>query len=126
VVTKHLVTHWNAGATIIPSARNDIGDRAMATGYNLGQSCIWLIHPRFNAMLETVWMGSESVVGPGQTQRAHDLLVNPGVRWAFNFPSGLQIVPGISVPIGVGPSAGDKGIFVYLSFEHPFRNIGGK
>ena len=63
------------------------------------------------------------VVGRGQTQRQHDLLLNPGARWALNFANGLQIVPGISFPIGVGPSAGDKGVFVYLSFEHPFRAL---
>lgn len=123
VVNKHLVTHWNAGATVVPSARNELGDRALTNGYNMGQSFIWLAHPRFNVMLETIWAGSEAVAGPGRTQRSHDLLVNPGIRWAHNFASGLQIVPGIGFPIGVGPSAGDKGVFVYLSFEHPFRVI---
>jgi len=123
VLNKHLVTHWNAGATIIPSAKNELGDSARTMGYNLGQSFIWLAHPRFNVMLETVWSGSESVVGPSQTQRSHDLLISPGIRWAHNFKNGLQIVPGIGVPLGVGPSAGDKGLFVYLSFEHPFREI---
>ncbi len=120
VVNKKLVTHWNAGATFVPSARNPAGDRAATYGYNLGQSFIWRIRPRFNAMLETVWTGSESVVAPGRTARSHSLLVSPGIRWAHNFPSGLQIVPGIAVPIGVGPSRGEKGIFLYLSFEHPF------
>jgi hypothetical protein len=43
-----------------------------------------------------------------------------GVRGAINFASGLQIVPGVAIPIGVGPSHGDRGVFVYLSFEHPF------
>jgi hypothetical protein len=123
VVNKHLVTHWNAGATIVPSARNEVGDRATTTGYNLGQSFIWLAHPRFNVMFETLWAGSESVVARGRTQRSHDLLLNPGVRWAHNFANGLQIVPGISIPIGVGPSAGEKGVYVYLSFEHPFRML---
>ena len=120
VVNQKLVTHWNAGTTIVPAARNPAGDRAATYGYNLGQSFIWRIHPRFNAMLETVWTGSESVVAPGRTARSHSLLVSPGIRWAHNFPSGLQIVPGIAVPIGVGPSRGEKGIFLYLSFEHPF------
>jgi hypothetical protein len=32
----------------------------------------------------------------------------------------LQIVPGLAIPLGLGPSKGDKGVFVYLSFEHPF------
>ncbi|MGH9671456.1 MAG: hypothetical protein ACRD3A_15235, partial [Terriglobales bacterium] len=120
VVNKKLVTHWNAGTTIVPGARNPAGDRAAAFGYNLGQSFIWRLHPRFNAMLETVWVGSERVVAPGRTERQHSLFLNPGIRWAHNFPGGLQIVPGIAVPIGLGPSRGEKGIFLYLSFEHPF------
>ena len=28
------------------------------------------------------------------------------------------------MPIGVGPSAGERGVFFYLSFEHPFRGAG--
>ena len=120
VVNRKLVTHWNAGTTIVPSARNPAGDHAAAYGYNLGQSFIWQIRPRFNAMLETVWTSAELVVAPGQTARQNVLLVNPGIRWAYNFKNGLQIVPGIAVPIGVGPSRGEKGIFLYLSFEHPF------
>ena len=30
--------------------------------------------------------------------------LNPGVRWAFDFDSGLQIVPGVAYTIGLGPS----------------------
>lgn len=120
VVNKKLVTHWNAGTTIVPTTRDSAGNRAATYSYNLGQSFIWQIRPRFNGMLETVWVGSEVVVAPGQTTRQNTLLLNPGIRWAYNFKSGLQIVPGISVPIGVGPSRGEKGIFLYLSFEHPF------
>ncbi|HZK78257.1 MAG TPA: hypothetical protein VFC35_05065 [Gemmatimonadaceae bacterium] len=50
--------------------------------------------------------------------------ISPGVRAAFNFASGLQIVPGIAFPIGVGPSSGERGAFIYLSFEHPFNDQG--
>jgi hypothetical protein len=120
VVSKRFVTHWNAGATWAPHARNDAGDKAGAVGANLGQSTIWLIKPRFNALVETAWTSSESVMAAGKTQRFQTLYINPGVRWAYNFKSGLQIVPGVAVPIGVGPSAGEKGIIGYLSFEHPF------
>jgi hypothetical protein len=123
VLKEHLVTHWNAGMTMVPHARNEFGDRAATYGYNLGQSFVWLIHPRFNALVETSWAGSEDVIGQGRTQRVHDLLISPGVRWAYNFKNGLQIVPGIAVPMGVGPSAGEKGIFLYLSIEHPFRAL---
>lgn len=117
-ISKRFITHWNAGATLVPSARNELGDRATASGFNLGQSTIWLARPRFNVLLETVWQGWQSVSGPGRTQGNHALLLNPGVRWAHNFANGLQIVPGISVPIGVGPSSG-TGVSFYLSFEHP-------
>jgi hypothetical protein len=114
-----LITHLNAGATIIPHAQNIGRDRALTTGYNLGQSIIWLAKPRFNVMLETVWTGSEAVIVQDRTQRSHSLLVSPGVRWAYNLSHGLQIVPGLAAPIGAGPSAGEKGLIVYLSFEHP-------
>jgi hypothetical protein len=31
------------------------------------------------------------------------------------------VVPGLAWPIGIGPSGGTDYLFVYLSFEHPFR-----
>ena len=120
VFSPRLVTHWNAGATLVPSASNAAGDRAFVSGYNLGQSFVWLAHPRFNVLLETVWTSSQAVAGPARTQTERSLLLNPGVRWAYNLKSGMQIVPGIGVPIGAGPSAGERGVFLYLSFEHPF------
>ncbi|MGD0014115.1 MAG: transporter [Bryobacteraceae bacterium] len=120
VLARQWVTHSNVGTTLIPSARNERGERAAVTGYNLGQSVVFLARPRFNLMLETLWTGSESVVTPGRTQRTHGLLISPGVRWAYNLRGRLQIVPGVAVPLGVGPSAGERGLFFYLSFEHPF------
>ena len=123
VVNPKLVTHWNAGATFVPQAQNVPGDRAFSAGYNFGQSFIWLAHPRFNVMLETIFAASQPVVAHDKTEWSRSLLINPGIRWAFNFKNGLQIVPGIGVPLGVGPSAGEKAIFLYLSFEHPFRKL---
>ena len=123
VLFPKLVTHWNAGATFVPHAHNGAGDSASSVAYNAGQSFIWLVRPRFNLMLETYYANAQSVIGPSHTAWRQTLLINPGVRWAYNFSSGLQIVPGISMPIGVGPSAGERGVFVYLSFEHPFRKI---
>jgi hypothetical protein len=120
VVSKYFVTHWNAGATWIPRQKNQLDERAGTVGVNLGQSTIWLAKPNFNVMLETVWNSGENVVAAGKTERASSILMNPGVRGAFNFKSGLQIVPGVAVPLGVGPSAGEKGVILYLSFEHPF------
>ncbi|PYO71561.1 MAG: hypothetical protein DMD64_14225 [Gemmatimonadetes bacterium] len=97
-LTPALVSHWNAGVTALPQL----------TTYNLGASMIWLARPTFNLMLEVTWLGQPR-------GGAHDVVMNPGVRWAYNFPSGLQIVPGVAFPDG-------KSVFLYLSFEHRFRS----
>ncbi len=121
VLSRNFVTHWNAGATYTRAAKNALGEKAATTGYNLGQSLVWLARPRFNALLETAWNSSETVIGNKQKTRDNTLFINPGVRWAHNFHSVLQIVPGISVPLGVGTNKGERAIFFYLSFEHPFK-----
>ncbi|WP_243305157.1 transporter [Geothrix oryzisoli] len=120
VLSEALVAHSNLGATRTPDARNALGEKATTQDFTAGQSLIWLASPRFNLMLEYVYTSGQAVAGPGQTQRQSTSFISPGVRWAHNFPSGLQIVPGLAVPIGVGASRGEKAIFLYLSFEHPF------
>jgi|SRR5581483_667748 len=123
VLTRKLVTHWNVGTTIIPRARNAAGETATTFSYNLGQSFVWLAYPRFNVLIETVFNRSQQVTSPKTAEWTSGLLVSPGIRWAYNFKNGLQIVPGIAVPFGVGPSSGEKSIFLYLSFEHPYRKL---
>jgi hypothetical protein len=123
VLSDAFVAHSNLGATRTPNAKNTLGDKATARDLTLGQSLIWLAHPRFNVMLEYVHTRSQAVIGPDQTQAQTATYLSPGIRWAYNFPSGLQIVPGIAVPIGVGASRSEKAIFLYLSFEHPFTKV---
>ena len=123
VLSKKLVSHWNAGATFFPQAQDASGDRAASAGYNVGQSFIWLVHTRFNLMLETVFARSQTVVANSRTAWTSSLFLSPGIRWSHNFKNGLQIVPGIGVPIGAGPSAGERAVLLYLSFEHPFRKL---
>jgi len=114
------VGHFNAGATRTPNAKNPLGESATTQDVFVGQSFIWLAHPRFNVMLEYVHARNQAVIGPNQTQAQSATYLSPGIRWAYNLPSGLQIVPGIAVPIGVGVSRGEKAVFLYVSFEHPF------
>ncbi len=123
VLTRKLVTHWNVGTTIVPSARNISGETGTTLGYNFGQSVVWLAQSRFNVLLETVFNRSQEVIAPKTTQWTSNLLLSPGIRWAYNFENGLQIVPGVAVPFGVGPSGGERGVFIYLSFEHPYRKL---
>src|SRR4051812_21176812 len=121
VLTPRIVTHWNAGLVVSPSAKNPLGAAATTTSVNLGASVIWLLQPSFNLMLETLWVRTESVVGEGQTVGEEFLFLNPGVRWAFNLAGDLQIVPGVAYTIGLSPDSSDDALFLYLSFEHPFK-----
>jgi len=71
-------------------------------------------------MLESTWSADQEVTGSGRTERSTEVLLSPGLRGAIDFASGLQIVPGIAFPFGIGSSRGERAVFAYLSFEHPF------
>ena len=120
VLSESFVAHTNVGMTLTPKAKNPLGEKANTQDVTLGQSLIWLAHPRFNVMLEYVHTQAQAVAGPDRTEKVTSTYLSPGIRWSYNFPSGLQIVPGLAMPIGVGASRGEKAIFLYLSFEHPF------
>ena len=102
VLSDAFATHGNAGLTL----EGESGD----VDANLGASAIWRVHRSVNLMLETVWESAQDDV----------VLLNPGVRWAFDFASGLQIVPGVAYTFALGADQADA-LFLYLSFEHPFR-----
>jgi hypothetical protein len=123
VIGDRLVTHLNLGGTYVASALASDGGHGPLTAFAMGQSLVWLAHPRFNVLAEVLYTAT-GIAGPSRTDRAQTVTVNPGVRAALDFASGLQIVPGLSVPIGVGPSRGERAVFFYLSFEHPFQLAG--
>ena len=87
---------------------------------------IWLARPDLNFLLEALWTRTETVTAPHRVRGELAAFVSPGVRWSYDFRTGLQIVPGIAFPIGVGPSHGRYGVLVYLSFEHPFSSAAKK
>jgi hypothetical protein len=122
-VSERFVWHVNAGATYVPSSRVDAATTGALTSLAAGQSLVWLAHSRLNLLVEALYTTTR-LATPGGAQRSETLTVNPGIRTAIDLPGGLQVVPGIGVPIGVGPSRGDLGLFLYLSFEHPFRLAG--
>jgi hypothetical protein len=121
VLSPTLVTHSNVGYTWTPKAKDGEGNKADLEAWNVGQSLIWLASQRINLMLEAIYTRGQEVAGPGRTNTVKTAYVSPGVRWSYDFASGLQIVPGIAFPIGVGPSRHEKSVFLYLSFEHPFK-----
>ena len=123
VLSRRLVSHWNAGGTFVPNAQGVDHSRAATVGYTLAQSFVFLATSRVNFLLESSDNRFQSVVQTGKTAWSRTTYVSPGIRWAYNFKSGLQIVPGLAMHIGVGASAGERGIFLYLSFEHPFGKL---
>jgi hypothetical protein len=40
---------------------------------------------------------------------------------AFDLANDLQIVPGVAYTIGLSPDDQEDALFLYLSFEHPFK-----
>ena len=121
VLSDAIVTHWNGGATLTPSARNALGNTATTHSFNLGASVVWLVRPWFNFLVETVWQDDWTVVADGRVAGQTGWVLNPGVRWALDLPGDLQIVPGVAYTIGLGQGPDENALFLYLSFEHPFK-----
>jgi hypothetical protein len=115
-----LATHWNLGATAM-HAQSVSGVRQASRGLNAAASAIWLLAPTLNLMLESVWEYAEPLDDFGVRGAERRLVIVPGVRAAINLASGMQIVPGVGVPIGVGPSRGQRDLFLYFSVEHSFK-----
>lgn len=120
-LTENFVSHFNLGATYTPGSKEPGGAKANTLGTNYGASLIFLATENFNLMLEVVRTTNELVQPNGSKQRETTTLINPGVRFARNYASGLQIVSGLSFPRGIGASSDTKGVLLYLSFEHPFK-----
>lgn len=118
-LSEKWVTHWNMGLTFTPGSKELGGAKNDTLAFNFGSSFIYSMTEKFNLMTEVVWNSTESVQSDGSIDRGDTFFINPGMRGAIDFESGLQIVPGIAFPIGVGPSKDEYGVFLYLSFEHP-------
>jgi len=76
---EHWVTHWNAGASYVPHAKDSGNETAGVAGVNLGQSVVWLATPRVYFLVETLWSNAQQVTGSGkatwsQAPPAHDPL----------------------------------------------------
>ena len=117
---RTLVTHWNVGGTWIPAARAPSGGRVATRGLSAAASAIWLVKREVNLMLEVAWLRAEVPMADDVRIREESAWISPGLRTAIDFSSGLQIVPGLAFPIGIGPTEGARRVLFYLSFEHGF------
>jgi hypothetical protein len=122
MLTGRFASNSSFEITYTRSAKNSERQLADTLGYEMGQSLVWFAKPKLNFLIEAVWERSQTVVGPGLRENEYDLLLSPGVRWAYVLKNGLIISPGVAVPVGIGPSRGEKGAFFYISFEHRFRD----
>ena len=102
IVSNAVAVHSNTGLVL----EGESG----AVDARIGASGVLRVRRWINFMLETVWTSADEDV----------VLLNPGVRWAFDLTEGFQVVPGLGYTIAVGPGASDL-LFLYLSFEHPFK-----
>lgn len=119
LLSTKIVTHYNLGVTFTPNGKNEDGSRFDLITYNYGLSMILLLKKNFNFMIEIVGYSSYKKANNTKDQILNTFLISPGFRYAINFKSGLQIVPGLAAPIGIGSSNGASGFYAYLSFEHP-------
>jgi hypothetical protein len=120
ILNSRFFAHTNGGLTFTPAAKALDGTTDAIMETFIGQSIVFLAHRNLNLLAEVSWDVEESVVTTGVVDRSESFFFSPGVRGAINLSSGMQIVPGIAVPIGLGPSSGDRAVFFYLSVEHAF------
>ena len=113
-----LEAHSNLGFTWVPSGKAG-GEKAEWLSWSAGQSFVLGLTPRLNVLLEALFVSTERRVG-GATTKEDALLLSPGVRWGLDLPHDVQVVLGLAAPLGVGPSAGSRALFAYLSVELPY------
>lgn len=115
---RWFVTHLNAGLTLSPGAKSPGGAQATAVDVNAGAALVFLAAESVNLLVEGAYFSPASVLDDGSLERAHAWVVNPGIRFAVTFPWGLQIVPGLSVPVKLSASGVEVSALAYLSVEH--------
>lgn len=125
LAAQRLAAHGNVGFALTPDARNSVGARADVRDWFAAGSVAWLARPRLNLLLEYRYDHTASVVAPGTTVCGSQTTLSPGIRWAYNFPSGLQIVPGVAVPLSLADDTRERRVLLYLSFEGPSSRVPG-
>jgi DtxR family transcriptional regulator, Mn-dependent transcriptional regulator len=115
--------HWNGGFTWLPRADvpNGVTDERHVNLFSpaLAGSGIYRLRTMLHLMIENVLIFEESVDGDTKSRETVYTL-SPGVRSGWNFGD-RQLVAGAALPITWSGSDADTGLFLYLSYELPFR-----
>lgn len=116
-----LYFHWNGGFTAQPGVHlPERGDHVTLFTPHASLGTIWRARPLFHVMLEAVFESEESVAGTATTERAGLLTLSPGFRVARNLHD-RQLVLGAALPITFHDGGSDGGLFLYFSYELPWR-----
>jgi hypothetical protein len=130
--------HANLGLTYLPDVRTPVDAepglqreddvmqirqlspaRSLAS-YSLGTSVIFALFPRFHLMLEWLSLFEEDLNDQGKKERNFTVEIAPGIRTAIVNRDTLQVVLGVTAPIGLTRPANDHAVFLYCSVEHDF------
>jgi hypothetical protein len=117
--------HWNAGLTWLERAKATFqnGDLAIVRRDQLASpflagSAIYRVRPMFHFMLESVLNFAETIE-ERDVKRETIFTLSPGIRGGWDIGD-KQVVLGVAVPI-TWTIETDAGLFVYASYELPFR-----
>lgn len=114
--------HGNAGLTWLPRAdafeAEDDRPLNLQSPFLAG-SGIYRLRPMFNLMLESVLVFDEEEDGAGTTRR-RSFTLSPGARTGWDLGD-AQLVVGAAIPIVWSGGESSPGLFLYGSYELPFR-----
>ena len=116
-LNKFWIMHVNAGGNYLMKKMKGADYEAHTNTSFSGLSFIYQPSNTFNVMNEFLYT-VESTSYANAASSAAVFAWNPGFRAAINFKSGLQIVPGFSVPFQFYNHMTNAGFLFYLSFEH--------
>lgn len=118
---RTLAAHLNASLSLLPGARNPAGARASLASLSGGASLVWFPLPKLNFLGELIIEDGAEVTSTGTVSRRGAVFLAPGLRWAHDLNSGMQIVPGVAYARGLGHAKDDSALLIYLSVEHRFK-----
>lgn len=104
--------HGNAGLTWLPRGVDLVSPFAAG-------SAIYRLLPMLNLMLESV-VSFEASAADGRARRTASITLSPGFRGGWNMGD-RQVVVGLAAPITRTAGSSDPGVFLYFSYELPFR-----
>ncbi|MBK5284928.1 MAG: hypothetical protein JJE25_05965 [Bacteroidia bacterium] len=119
-ISPKITLHVTEGANYISDEFLTDSKAVNRSSYFFAGSVIYSPSSRFNILCEAVYNTATFRFHDEILERENTFILNPGLRGAIDFKSGLQVVPGISLPLQYSKNKTETSLLFYLSFEHPF------